>query len=259
MAELRQGGCGPYPLKGRVAVVAGGSGGIGAVTAKQLAADGAQVVVGYNSSAERAEEVVAELGGREAGHMALRMPMNDTAALNAAAALVEATYGCAHILINSAGITKAVPHANLDDLDDESFDHILITNVRGPFATIRAFAPILKKGEDSVIVNVSSISAETGLGSSIAYCASKAALDTMSKSLARVLGPEIRIITVSPAAVATDFVPGRGREGVEKQASITPLRRVCEPDDVAMAILAAITHLRNTTGSVIQVDGGRHL
>lgn len=259
MSEIRQGGQGLYPLKGRVAVIAGGSGGIGAATAHRLAAEGARIVIGYNKGSEHAEIVLTALGGREAGHMTLHMPMDDSTALKAAAALVDSTYGCTHILINSAGITKAVPHANLEDLDDESFDRILITNVRGPFATIRAFAPLLRKGEDSVIVNVSSISAETGLGSSIAYCASKAALDTMSKSLARVLGPETRVISVSPAAVATDFVPGRGREGVEKQASITPLRRICEPDDVALAIQAAVTHLRATTGSVIQVDGGRHL
>jgi 3-oxoacyl-[acyl-carrier protein] reductase len=259
MIEIRQGGQGAYPLAGRVAVIAGGSGGIGAATARRLAAGGARVVIGYNSAAERAEAIVAELGGAEAGHMALRVPMVDSAAIAAAAQAVESACGCAHILVNSAGITKAVPHARLDDLDDESFDRILITNVRGPFATIRAFAPLLRKGGDSVIVNVSSISAETGLGSSIAYCASKAALDTMGKSLARVLGPEVRVITVSPAAVATDFVPGRGREGVEQQAAATPLRRVCEPDDVALAIEAAATHLRVTTGTVIQVDGGRHL
>lgn len=259
MSDIRQGGQGIYPLAGKVAVIAGGSGGIGAATAHRLAADGARLVIGYNNASDRADAIVAELGGTKAGHMALSLPMDDSTAIQAAADAVEAEYGCAHILINSAGITKAVAHANLQDLDDESFDRILITNVRGPFATIRAFAPILRKGEDSIIINVSSISAETGLGSSIAYCASKAALDTMSKSLARVLGPEVRVISVSPAAVATDFVPGRGREGVEKQAAITPLRRVCEPDDVAMAIQAAITHLRATTGSVIQVDGGRHL
>jgi 3-oxoacyl-[acyl-carrier protein] reductase len=117
----------------------------------------------------------------------------------------------------------------------------------------------MRKAGDAVIVNVSSLSAVTGLGSSIAYCASKAALDTMGMSLARVLGPEIRVIGVSPAAVATDFVPGRGRAGVEKQAATTPLRTVAEADDVALAIMSAVTHLRLTTGSTIVVDGGRHL
>lgn len=258
MVELRQGGQGAYPLAGRVAIVAGGSGGIGFATASRLAEGGAHVVVGYNNGAEKAQELLGLLKG-PGRHQALRIPMGDSAAIRAAAEVVESEFGVAHILINSAGITKAVPHADLEALDDDSFDRILVTNVRGPFATVRAFAPLLRRGDDSIIVNVSSISASTGLGSSIAYCASKAALDTMSLSLARVLGPEIRVITVSPAAVATDFVPGRGREGVEKQAAATPLRRVCEPDDVAMAIESAICHLRSTTGSTIVVDGGRHL
>ncbi len=110
-----------------------------------------------------------------------------------------------------------------------------------------------------MIVNVSSLSGTTGLGSSIAYCASKAALDTIGLSLARVLGPQIRVLGVSPAAVATDFVPGRERAAVEKQAASTPLKTVKEAEDVSMAILSAVTHLRLSTGTTIVVDGGRHL
>ncbi|MFC7543427.1 SDR family oxidoreductase [Siccirubricoccus deserti] len=99
----------------------------------------------------------------------------------------------------------------------------------------------------------------TGTGSSIIYGASKAALDTIGTSLARVLGPEIRVVSISPSAVATDFVPGRSRTAVEKQAASSPLQRVTEADDVALAIMATVTHLRLTTGSVILVDGGKHL
>lgn len=256
--RVRVGGEGEYRLAGRVAVVAGGAGGIGAATSHRLAGLGASVVIGYHSGHARAEALASALPG-PGKHLAICLPMRDSGAINAAAAAVEQTYGQAHVLVNSAGVTSAVPHANLDALDDETFDRILITNVRGPFATVRAFAPLLRRGEDSVIVNVSSISASTGLGSSVAYCASKAALDTMGMSLARVLAPEVRVIGVSPAAVATDFVPGRGREGVERQAATTPLKRVVEPDDVAMAIVSAITHLRLTTGSLIVTDGGRHL
>jgi 3-oxoacyl-[acyl-carrier protein] reductase len=131
--------------------------------------------------------------------------------------------------------------------------------VRGPFSVIRAFAPLLKASGDGVIVSVSSISAFTGSGSSIAYCAAKAALDTMTMSLARVLGPEVRVMCVSPAAVATDFVAGRGRPQLEKIAQGTPLKRVAEPEDVARAAMACITHLRLTTGARIVTDGGRFL
>lgn len=258
MTTPKAGGQGPYRLDGRVAVIAGGSGGIGAATAHRLAAQGAHVVIGYNKGAQRAKDLAAALGG-SGRHSSVHLPMDDSKAIEEAAEMVGRAYGAVHILINAAGVTRAVAHDNLDGLDDATFDSILLTNVRGPFATIRTFAPLLRRGEDSIIINISSISASTGKGSSIAYCASKAAMDTMSMSLARVLGPEIRVISISPAAVATDFVPGRGREGVEKQAASTPLQRVCEPEDVALAVEAAVTHLRLTTGSVIEVDGGRHL
>ncbi|MCA0317656.1 MAG: SDR family oxidoreductase [Proteobacteria bacterium] len=257
MTNVRQGGQGAYALQGRVAVVTGGSNGIGAATVKRLAEAGASVVVGYNAGKDRAEALIAGLAG--SGHQALRVPMEDSAAIAAAAAAVGLRFGKVDVLVNSAGVTRAVPHADLDGLDDATFDRILATNVRGPFATIRAFAPLLRASGDSIVVNVSSLSGTTGLGSSIAYCASKGALDTMSLSLARVLAPETRVISVAPAAVATDFVPGRGREGVEKQAASTPLRIVAEPDDVALSIMAAVTHLRLTTGSSIVVDSGRHL
>jgi len=255
--QIRAGGQGPYKLEGRVAVVTGGSGGIGAATAKRLAEAGARVVVGYNNGRDRAEALLQQLAGD--GHLALRIPMEDSAAIAAAAAAVQDKFNRTDVLINSAGVTRAVAHADLDGMDDATFDRILTTNVRGPFSTIRSFAKLLRASGDSVVINLSSISGTTGLGSSIAYCASKAALDTMGLSLARVLGPEVRVLTVSPAAVATDFVPGRGREGVEKQAATTPLKIVAEADDVALAIVAGITHLRLTTGSTIVVDSGRHL
>ena len=257
MTTLRTGGQGIYDLNGKVAVVTGGSSGIGAAVVARLAAGGAKVAVGYNSGSERAHNLIKEIAG--SGHIAVRIPMEDSTAIRAAAAHVEAVLGRADILVNSAGVTAAVAHADLDKLDDETCDRIMRINVRGPFATIRAFAPLLKKGGDSVIINISSISGATGNGSSIAYCCSKAAVDTMGLSLGRALGPEIRVIGISPAAVATDFVPGRGRAGVEKQAAATPLRIVSEPDDVALAVLSAITHLRLTTGTTIMVDSGRHL
>jgi 3-oxoacyl-[acyl-carrier protein] reductase len=261
MSEVRAGNLGEYDLKGRVAVITGGSSGIGAATARRLAAAGASVAVGYNQGAERAAALAASLPTSQPGqsHLALRTPMEDSAALREAAAEVEARFGRCDLLVNSAATTRAVPHADLEALDDALIDRVLVTNIRGPFATIRAFAPLLKRGGDAVIVNISSLAAITGTGSSIIYGASKAALDTMGMSLARVLGPEIRVLSISPSAVATDFVPGRSRAAVERQAAASPLATVTEADDVALAIMGAVTHLRLTTGSVILVDGGKHL
>ncbi|MFZ4409098.1 MAG: SDR family NAD(P)-dependent oxidoreductase [Paracraurococcus sp.] len=258
MVDVRGGNLGPYELKDRVAVITGGSSGIGAAAARRMAAAGAKLAIGYNAGAERAAALVAELPGE--GHIALHMPMEDSAALRRAAAEVEARLGRCDVLVNSAATTRAVPHADLEALDDDLIDRVLVANVRGPFATIRAFAPLLRRSGDAVIINISSLAAISGTGSSIIYGASKAALDTIGVSLARVLGPDgIRVVGISPSAVATDFVPGRSREAVEKGAATSPLRTVTEADDVALAIMAAVTQLRLTTGTVILVDGGKHL
>ncbi len=254
---IRAGGAGPYDVAGRVALVSGGSSGIGAACVRRLAEAGCAVWIGYNTGSERAEALAAALPGHH--HRAIHLPITDTAALERAAAAIAEAHGRLDVLINSAGTTAPVPHADLDALDDATFDRILVTNVRGPFATIRACRALLAASGDAIVVNISSLSGSTGLGSSIAYCASKAALDTMGLSLARVLAPTTRVIGVAPAAVATGFVAGRGRAVIEKQAASTPLRTIAEADDVALAVMAAITGLRLTTGSTLVVDGGRHL
>jgi len=242
-------------LTGKVAVVTGGSGAIGSATARRLAEAGAKVVVGYNSRADRADAVVASLAGD--GHQALRIPMLETPVIQDVAATVERTYGRCDVLVNAAGFTRMIPHQDLESLDDDLVDSIFAANVRGPFATIRAFVPLMQRSGDAVIVNISSIAAIAGTGSNIAYGGSKAALDTMALSLARVLGPGIRVMTVSPAAVDTPFVPGRTTAMVEKVAATTPLKRVVQADEVAQAVMAAVVNLTASTGWIIPVDGGK--
>ena len=244
-------------LTGKIALVTGGSNGIGAATVRTLAEAGAAICVGYNSGKERAEKLVAELPG--ANHSIARILLEDSASIAATAVTLGDRYGHLDILVNSAGFTRPVPHKDLDALDDALIDAIFTANFRGTFATIRAMVPLLKAGGESVIVNVSSVAAFNGGGSNIAYGASKAAVDTMTISLARVLGPEIRVMCVSPGAVATDFVAGRSREHLETLARSSPLKRVVEPQDVALAIMACVTHLKATTGTKIVVDGGRSL
>ena len=244
-------------LKGKVAIVTGASNGIGAAAAQMFAAAGATVVVGYNNSLERAQQVIGGMSGK--GHRAQRIVLEDSATMKKAAEDVRAAYGRCDILVNSAGFTQPVAHANLEGLTDALMDSVLIANVRGPFAMVRAFEPLLRESGDAVIVNVSSIAGFTGSGSSIAYAAAKAALDNMTMALGRVLGPEIRIMCVSPGAVNTDFVAGRTFEAIQKASAAAPLRKVIEPVDVARTIMGCVLYLKNTTGTKIVCDNGRFL
>jgi 3-oxoacyl-[acyl-carrier protein] reductase len=250
----------PKTLESKVALVVGGSGGIGAAVSRLLAQAGAQVAATYRPD-ERGETVAADLvralPARE--HLALPADVSHTPSLIALRDAITQRFGRLHILVNAAGFTKPVPHADMDALDDDLIDRMFQVNWRGQFATIRTFAPLLKASGDGLIVSISSIAAFTGVGSSIAYCAVKAGIDVMTKSLARILAPEIRVLAVSPGVVDTAFVPGRGVDFNEKVAAATPLKRIGQPEEIAAAILACATHLTFSTGSTIVVDGGRAL
>jgi 3-oxoacyl-[acyl-carrier protein] reductase len=244
-------------LTGRVVVVTGGSSGIGAAAVRQFADLGADIVIGYHANEAAARDLLHQLpAGR---HAIARLALEDAATFTTFAGELATKFGKLDILVNSAGYTRAIPHSDLDALTDDLFRQILVANVCGPYSAIRTLRPLLNASGSGLVVNVSSISGFTASGSNVAYCAAKAALDNLTMSLARALGPDIRLLTVSPGAVATDFVPGRDRGALEAGAKSTPLRRVIEPDDVALAIVACATHLRASTGSRIVVDGGRHL
>jgi 3-oxoacyl-[acyl-carrier protein] reductase len=244
-------------LDQKVAVVIGGTGGIGKATANRLAQAGASVVVVGQDDIAQAEAVVQQIPG--AGHSALLASITDSATLTALAVAVRERYGRADILVNAAGFTKPIKHSDLDALTDELIDDMFKVNWRGQFAAIRAFRGLLADSGDGLVVNVSSISTTTGVGSNVAYCAVKAGIDIMAASLGRALAPKIRVVNVSPGVVDTTFVPGRGADFNDKVAATTPLGRIGTPDDIAAAIEACATHLTFTTGVTLVVDGGRRL
>jgi 3-oxoacyl-[acyl-carrier protein] reductase len=244
-------------LDGAVAVVTGGSRGIGAATARLLAAAGARVVITHRDSAEAAEEVRASLPG--SGHRVIQAPAADTVAVDAAAASVAEVEGRLDVLVNNAATTKVIPHRDLEALTDDLFDKILQTNLRGAFATVRAFRKLLAAGDGGLIVNVSSLAARMAGGSNIAYCASKAGLDNMTLSLARALAPEIRVVSVAPGLVDTEFTKAWDPAVRERYIERTPLGRLPTSEDIGRAVLAAATHLTASTGIVIPVDAGRPL
>jgi 3-oxoacyl-[acyl-carrier protein] reductase len=244
-------------LGGKIALVTGGAGGIGSAICRRLASAGASVVVTYSKSRERAEALVESLPGSR--HRAICAPVDDSAAQADLARAVESAYGTLDILVNNAGITQPVPHADLDALTDDLIDTIFRVNVRGALASVRALKPLLMKDGGGLIVNISSIAGRTAVGSNIAYCASKAALDNLTMSLARALAPRVRVVSVSPGWVNGEYAQRMPPELVERQAALTPLGRIAEAEEVAEAVYAAAAHLTFTTGAIIPVDGGRPL
>jgi len=245
------------PLHEQVAVVTGGSRGIGAATAHTLAAAGATVIVTHRDSAAAAGDVIVALPG--SGHRAVQASVTDSASLAALADDIAKSEGRLDILVNNAGWSRVIAHGDLAALDDETFDHIMKTNVRGAFACVRAVSDLLAAGDGGVIVNLSSVAAHIHFGSNIAYCASKAAIESMTMTLARALAPKVRVVAVAPGVVDTDFTRAWDPAVRAAQIAATPLQRFATPEEVGNAILAAIVHFPHTTGAIFPIDGGRPL
>ncbi len=242
-------------MAGKVAVVTGGGGGIGSAICRRLAEAGARVVLTYRQSEEKTKAVAESLAGED--HLVIRAQVDDSEALKEMADRVAERYGTVDLLVNSAGITRPVSHDDLDGLDDDLIDDIFRVNWRGAFASIRALKGLLANGEGGVVVNISSIAGVTGIGSNVAYCASKAAMNSMTRSLGRALAPEIRVVSVSPGWVLGEYAKKVDPAYLQEQIDKTPLDRLATPEDVAEAVLAAATLLKYTTASIIPVDGGR--
>lgn len=245
------------PLNGRIALVTGGGGGIGAGICEALAASGATIIVTYNRDQAKAEAVAAALPG--SGHMARRMQVDRSEQITYLAAEIADRFGKLDILVNNAGVTRFVPLDDLDGLDDDLIDRIFQVNWRGAFACVRAFRPLLEAGTESLVVNITSVAAKLGTGSNIAYCASKAAMDALTVSLAQVLAPTIRVVSVAPGLVDGDYA--RSFDPAWRQAQIerTPLGRLATPQDVGETVLAVAVHMPHATGCIFPVDGGRPL
>jgi 3-oxoacyl-[acyl-carrier protein] reductase len=189
----------------------------------------------------------------------IQASVTDRTALAAMAQQVADHYGKLDLLVNNAGITRPVPHADLAGLDDALFDQIMQTNVRGAFACVRAFQDLLMAGAGGTVINLSSIAGRTGVGSNVAYCASKAAMDSLTRSLARALAPQIRVVSVAPGWVWGEYAARMDEAYIQQQIDKTPLGRIAQPEDVAEAVFAVATQLTFSTGCIIPVDGGRPL
>jgi 3-oxoacyl-[acyl-carrier protein] reductase len=249
-------------LRGAVAVVTGGGTGIGAAVVRRLAARGVSCVINYATSRDEAEALAVEVGQ---GTIAVQADIVDDAACRALAKAATDAFGRIDFLVNNAGRTKFAAHEDLDALEAEDFVDIYRLNMIAPFQMVRACAPALRASPMGAVVNVASVAGVFGMGSSVAYAASKGALVTMTKSLARVLAPEIRVNAVAPGYVATGWYEKKlGEEGFAKLnakvAASVPMGFATGPDDVAGPIEMLLDPMsRAMTGEVLLLDGGGHL
>ncbi len=251
-------------VKDWVVIVTGSATGIGAATARLLAKGGARVVVNYTRSEKEARETAeaCEAMGSEA--LLCRADVSKDEDCRRMAAEAIKRWGRIDGLVNNAGTTKFVAHDNLEGLTAEDFQRIFAVNVVGVYQMTRAVVPHMKAQGAGSVVNISSIAAIMGIGSSIAYAASKGAVNTLTLSLARALGPEIRVNAVCPGFVQGRWLRGglgdeayeAHRRAAEKQ---TPLRRAGTPEDMAETALWFLAGNRNITGEILTCDAGTHL
>ena len=241
-------------FKDKVALVTGGAGGIGSGICRILAEAGGKVIIMSRRDAETLQKAAEALPGK--GHMGASVSVDDSAGLTGLADRIKDRYGRLDLLVNNAGTTRLVAHDDLEGLDDNLIDDIFRINLRGPFACVRAFRPLLEAGEGGVVVNITSEAGKTGRGSNVAYVASKAGLNAMTISLARALAPKIRVVAIAPGFVDSGFV-SRDPSFTELAAKQAILKKPLLAEDLGNAVLAAATVLHQSTGCIIPVDGGR--
>lgn len=254
---------------GLCVIVTGSASGLGAATAAILAKEGARIVINYASSKKEAEQT-ADLCRSAGGEVVVAQGDvsrdEDCKRIVAAAA----PWGRLDALINNAGTTKHMVHNNLDGLSAEDFQRLYAVNTIGPFQMVRAARSLLEagaqaSGQASSVVNISSVAGISGVGSSIAYAASKGALNSISLSLARALAPLIRVNAVCPGYIDTPwFEKGRGAEAAKQVRDMVkskvPLKVASTADDVAALVcFLASPQSRNMTGEVVRIDAGLHL
>ena len=248
-------------VQGKAAFITGGGTGVGRATALALAAQGCDVAVNYSRSKDAAEQTAADITALGVKGVALQGDVAEDADCRRMVDEAVAEFGRLDVLVNCAGTTVFVPHADLDGITAEDWHRLYAVNAMGPFQMMRAAAPHLKADGGGEVISISSVSGVAGVGSSLPYCASKAALNNLTVTMARVLAPEVRVNAVAPG-----FITGRwwkeaqGDEIHDKVAGaierIVPLQAVCDPEDVADACMGFIQGSDLATGQVLVVDGG---
>ncbi|MGB0598334.1 MAG: SDR family NAD(P)-dependent oxidoreductase [Rubripirellula sp.] len=242
-----------------VALVTGGATGVGRATAIRFAEQGHDVVVNFlGPEIAAAQETVEMIESSEVCSLTIQCDVSDNEQVVSMAADIFERFGRLDVLVNCAGTTQFVDHTDLDGMTGAMWDRILAVNTKGPFFVSRACVDMLRAGSGGSIVNVSSVAGVSGFGSSIAYCASKGGLNTMTKSLARALAPEVRVNAVCPGPIDSGWLrKGLTDEQMQSRVKSFPIPRLAQPDDIADTIFFLASGTSLTTGQLLVVDGGR--
>lgn len=239
----------------RVALITGSATGVGRACAVRFAQLGFAVIVNYSKSEDEAVETARLCEEFGVPVQVIAATVADDAQVKGMMNHIVEAFGGLDVLINNAGTTHFIPHDDLDAVTDEIWDEIFQVNLKGAFYCSRAAMPYLKARQGS-IVNVSSVAGQSGQGSSIPYCASKGALNTLTKSLARAFGPDVRVNAVAPGPILTRWLEGRDAQ-IQKYLEQAPLGKAATPEDIADAVVFLAVGTALTTGQVLAVDGGR--
>ena len=245
-------------LAGKVALVTGGGTGIGRACALAFAAEGARVAVNYSRSREEAEQAAADCARAGGAGVAIQADVGRPAEIERLVAETVERWGRIDVLVNNAGTTRFAAYDDLEAMSEDVWDRILAVNLKAVFFAAKAVAPHMKRGGEGSIVNVASIAGLRPVGSSIAYCASKAGVISLTQTLAKALAPEIRVNAIAPGYIETRWHAGREMQA-QVTAQSTPMGRNGTPEDVAEVALFFATSARWVTGEVVIVDGGRFL
>ena len=248
-------GANPVKFKDKVAVVTGGGTGLGRAMCLHFAREGAAVVVNYSKSKERAQEVVDRIDAKGGQAAAIQADVSQDSQARQLIEKAVARFGRLDILINNAGWTRFIPHNELEKLSEEVLENTWSVIVKAPIYCTRAAVPHLKATGAGSVINITSSAAYTAMGSSVIYCAAKAALASITKSLARALAPEIRVNAIAPGFVNTGFV-NWSPEVLEHLKRKTRLGRPVVSEDIAEAAVYLAADAHATTGQTILVDGG---
>ncbi|MFT9847718.1 SDR family NAD(P)-dependent oxidoreductase [Aneurinibacillus sp. REN35] len=244
-------------LKNKVTLVTGGGTGIGRATCLALAERGASIAVNYSHSkadAEKTAQIINDEGGRA---ITIQADVSQDKEVRKMVDTIVQQFGTVDLLVNNSSITRYISFDDLEAVTEEVWDELYNVNVKGMFYCARAVAPFMKSNKQGAIVNLGSIAGQTGLGSSLPYAVSKAAIHGLTKSLAHALAPDIRVCCVVPGAVATRWWTGREEE-MKRLAPKLLLQRISTPEDIAQCICAVLEQ-EAMTGQIITVDSGQTL